>query len=912
MVPARELMLAAEPDAAPRARRFVAEVLADAPEDTVSTAELVVTELVTNAVLHAKAPIVVRIFRTDGGARIEVEDGGRDLPIAPPLNPHSMTGRGLALVTATTAGWGVEPLAGGRKTIWAEVSAGPPGAGLPELDLTHLERPGLHPTDEPVFTVRLGSVPTDLLLAAKGHVDNVLREFHLVTSGAATVENQPPPELATLIETMAQDFAVARNEIKRQAVAAAGRGDLETELVLTLPVSAAAAGERYLAALDKVDAYARSAALLTLESAPAHRVFRQWYVQGLVDRLRALAAGGSLPVVPSFPQALAAEVERLSSMRDVSDRLSRLQQVTGELSQARTVSDTASALAGSAARHLDALSARVYLLQGDALAPVTPASLDEPWAGGDDPIPLTADRPAAEVARSRKPLAVRGRAALAGRYPDAAETFPDDVALHSAPLIVGAECIGVLTLTFPIVGMDEQSHTDIVTTLADTVAQALERAISTERAAEANAKLAAANERLAFIADASIVLSGTLDYEGTLDAIPKLMIPRFADWCSLQLMDEGALRLVAITHVDPERTKLGHEIMRRYPVRPNTDVGAGRVLRTGRPELLDPVTPEMIEAAAVESGHGALLRGLGAASALVVPLVHQEELTGVLTLVYSEPSRKYVAADVPFAQDIARRVGAALRSASAYRDKAGELADVRRVADAAQRAILAPPPALIGPVALAARYVGAAAEAQVGGDFYEVVPRPGSVRMLIGDVRGKGLSAVRVATIVLGEFRAVAADLANLPAIAGRLDQRLRPHLGEEDFVTALLAEIHDDGTFSVASCGHPPALMLTGDQINEVGTEFSLPLGLGADPVLESGQLRPGDRLLLYTDGAIETRDADRRFLDFIELLRPALDRDHVGVLDAVLTSLRQNAGGSRLNDDLALLIAEYRGQMS
>ena len=912
MASARELVLAAEPDAAPRARRFVADALADAPEDTVSTAELVVTELVTNAVLHAKAPIVVRVSRTESGARIEVEDGGRDLPIAPPLNPHSMTGRGLALVTATTAGWGVEPVTGGRKTVWAEVSAGPPGPGLAELDLSHLERPGAHPVDEPVFTVRLGSVPTDLLLAAKGHVDNVLREFHLVASAglaAGIREHQPPPELAELIETMAEDFAFARTEIKRQAVAAAGRGDTETELVLTLPVSAAAAGERYLAALDKVDAYARSAALLTLESAPAHRVFRKWYVQGLVDRLRALAAGAPLPVVPSFPQALAAEVERLSSMRDVSDRLSRLQQITGELSQARTVSDTASALARSATRHLDALSARVYLLQGDALHPVTPESLDGPSTGGEEPMPLTADRPAAEVARTRKPLAVRGRAALAGRYPDAEHTFPDDVALHCAPLIVGAECIGVLSVTFPIVGMDEQSHSEIVTTLADTVAQTLERAISTARAAQANAKLAAANARLAFIADASIVLSGTLDYDATLEAIPKLMVPRLADWSSLQLMDEGALRLVAITHADPERAKLGREIMRRYPVRPNTDVGAGRVLRTGRPELLNPVTPEMVEAAAVESGHWALLQGLGAASALVVPLLHQEELTGVLTLVYSDPSRTYVPADVPFAQDIARRVGTAVRSAAAYRDTAGELADVRRVADAAQRAILAPPPALIGPVALAARYVGAAAEAQVGGDLYEVVARPGSVRMLIGDVRGKGLSAVRLATIVLGEFRAVAADLADLPAIAERLDHRLRPHLGEEDFVTALLAEIHDDGSFSVASCGHPPALLLTGHQINEVGTHFALPLGLGAAPVSESGQLRRGDRLLLYTDGAIETRDADRKFLDFIELLRPTLDRDHVGVLDGVLTSLRQNAGGARLGDDLALLIAEYRG---
>jgi len=92
--PAPELLLDAEVDAAPRARRFAAEALAGAGANTVRNAQLVVTELVTNAVLHAKGPIVVRISRTGAGARVEVEDSGRDLPIAPPLNSHSMTGRG--------------------------------------------------------------------------------------------------------------------------------------------------------------------------------------------------------------------------------------------------------------------------------------------------------------------------------------------------------------------------------------------------------------------------------------------------------------------------------------------------------------------------------------------------------------------------------------------------------------------------------------------------------------------------------------------------------------------------------------------------------------------------------------------------------------------------------------------------
>src|SRR5436305_4202844 len=158
------------------------------------------------------------------------------------------------------------------------------------------------------------------------------------------------------------------------------------------------------------------------------------------------------------------------------------------------------------------------------------------------------------------------------------------------------------------------------------------------------------------------------------------------------------------------------------------------------------------------------------------------------------------------AEDAARRAALALENARVFREQSGRLASVTRVAEAAQLAILAPPPARIGPVALAARYVSAAAEALVGGDLYEVVARPGAVRLLIGDVRGKGLTAVRAATVVLGEFRAAAADIDDLADAAIQIDRRLRPYLADEDFVTALLAEIRDDGTFFVASCAHPPA----------------------------------------------------------------------------------------------------------
>jgi serine phosphatase RsbU (regulator of sigma subunit) len=180
------------------------------------------------------------------------------------------------------------------------------------------------------------------------------------------------------------------------------------------------------------------------------------------------------------------------------------------------------------------------------------------------------------------------------------------------------------------------------------------------------------------------------------------------------------------------------------------------------------------------------------------------------------------------------------------------------------------------------------------------------VRLLIGDVRGKGLEAVRNATIVLGEFRAAAEDLDDLVDVAVQLDRRLSGHLDLEDFVTGLVAEIHEDGTFSVVSCGHPPALLISPTAVTPIEAPYALPLGLGTEPAVVSGRMAPGERLLLYTDGLIEARNAGRAFADVEALVAPLQVQEDLGKgLDEVLASVEEWTG-SALGDDLALLVVE------
>lgn len=904
-----ELVLTHEPDAVPRARRFLVDALAQ-HADLHDDAELIVAELVTNAVLHGAPPVALRVRATSGGVRIEVEDSGRQLPVRIEATGDAMTGRGLALVSQLSSAWGVEPTATGGKVVWAEVSADSDDRTttfVEDVDVDALLAAWADGEEEDVYTIELGAVPTALLLEAKAHIDNIVREFTLVGTGAAAGDEDLPAPVAHLVQTVVHDFADARAQIKRQALESAAGGNPETSVRLRLPASAASAGERYLEALDEADRFARDARLLTLETPPVHQVFRRWYVEALVAQLRSVAAGEPAPAFETFLARLAREVDELSPLREAAGRLALLQRITAELVSAPTTQDVVDIVCDRAHNVLGALSARIYLLGEDGMLRSAATSTGDPaLAASYEEFPVDADLPGGVALRSGAQVVFRSVAELLERFPQLADVYDhrDDRTLLVAPLVVDRHELGVLSLTFRgQAAVDEQTQRTFLAALADLTAQALERVAAAATAAQAN-------ERLAFLADASVVLSSSLDYRTVLESVAALVVPRLADWCAIQLVGDDKFETVALAHVDKRKVAWAREMSQRYPDSLDSPTGAAYVVRTGRSEVYPEIPPDLVAASAVDDEHRRLLEELGLSSALVVPLVGRSGVIGALTLIYAESGRRYDEADVSFAEDLARRAALAVETAHAFREQSGRLATVLRVAEAAQHAILATPPAQIGSIALTARYVSAAAEALVGGDLYEVIDVPGAVRVLIGDVRGKGLEAVRLATVVLGEFRAVAADAPEFADVPVQIDRRLRRYLGDEDFVTALLAEIRHDGRFCVLSCAHPPAMLASGGVVRELETPAALPLGLGSQPQPVTGRLKPGDRILFYTDGVIEARDSQGRFVDVEPLMSTLTVGPLDQVLDRVLVALQTLVGGSALGDDVALLVAEYRGE--
>lgn len=247
----------------------------------------------------------------------------------------------------------------------------------------------------------------------------------------------------------------------------------------------------------------------------------------------------------------------------------------------------------------------------------------------------------------------------------------------------------------------------------------------------------------------------------------------------------------------------------------------------------------------------------------------------------------------------------------------------RHVAAVAQRAVLPRPPSRLGDLHIEARYVPAESEALIGGDLYVVQSTPYGIRVMVGDVRGKGLGAVSAVSADLGAFRYAADESEDLPQLVNRLERALLREGGrrggqqqEEGFTTALIAEFSQDlETVRLVNRGHPPPVLMDaqGRATLLEASEEAPPLGmsdLGAwsSPV-DSFPFPAGSTLLCYTDGITESRDATGRFYDPVARLPLVFVRRARGgrlspgqLLDMLIHDVRRHVGG-RPQDDQAVL---------
>ncbi|MFI6647633.1 PP2C family protein-serine/threonine phosphatase [Streptomyces sp. NPDC050529] len=245
-----------------------------------------------------------------------------------------------------------------------------------------------------------------------------------------------------------------------------------------------------------------------------------------------------------------------------------------------------------------------------------------------------------------------------------------------------------------------------------------------------------------------------------------------------------------------------------------------------------------------------------------------------------------------------------------------DLVDVREVAEAVQDVLVPPLPAQVGPLTLADSYLSATKSARVGGDLCQAVPCEAGLRVMIADVQGKGIEALRTAAVVLHTFREAARGPLGLREIAPRIEEALESLTDGERFVTGVIAEARHDGSVDLLNYGHPAPLIRRADGRLEVAepSEHALPLGLaglcGLDPAGPTAArvvLAPDERILFYTDGLSEARDEQGEFYPVQDRAGgPLAHPGPVRALQELRADVDRHTGGGS-DDDSALLLLQF-----
>lgn len=387
-----------------------------------------------------------------------------------------------------------------------------------------------------------------------------------------------------------------------------------------------------------------------------------------------------------------------------------------------------------------------------------------------------------------------------------------------------------------------------------------------------------AQNRLAIVAAASGVLTATLDVTEALAGMARELVPGLGHWCAVDLIEPTGVRRVAAVHRDPDRTA---DVLAVPPTAGDGATTVPRVLAEGRPRLLADISPAELDLLAGSPERLALIRRFGVTSAIAVPLVARTRVLGVLSLGITDGSRRYTEDDLSLAADIGRRAGLAVDNAQLF-------AREHEVAVALQRSMLPQVPSIPG-LEISAHYFAGSERADVGGDWYDVLPLPDrSVGIAIGDVMGHDL----IAAAAMGQLRSVLRSYAwegHRPAeVLERLD-RLVQGLGMAQLATCVygrLLPVEGGALLRYANAGHlPPVVQHRDGRVEVLDGGKSVLIGAPGDATNRpdgSALLPYGSTVVLYTDGLVEDRQTDidagvARLCDLIATQDPAAGVDEL-----------------------------------
>jgi len=706
------------------------------------------------------------------------------------------------------------------------------------------------------------------------------------------------PDLAVLVERVRPQIRLLQSYFDDQtALVAAGRAAAAAER-LVIGVSLAA---RFRSTADEM--------LADTEEFVRDAKTAQDSRSNLLTLLLVILGGGALvlvglvtAVVPRGAARLLGDLEGERAAADRAEaRTAVLQELTAALAVAPTVSEVAQVVLEQGLVATGASAGSVALIGpgGNSLRTVGLAGYPEEIVSAFGEYPLEASLPAPDCIRDG-PIYLGDAAAVVARYPDL-EQFHRDTgheAVASLPLVVDGRPIGGLTLSYSDARTFGAGDRTFLRAVADLCAQTMERARLYD-----NERRDA--EREHFLAEAGVLLAGSLEARATLAALTRLAVPRLADWCSVSLPARDSIDTVAVAHRDPAKVALVDDLVKRFPAHPSDETGAAAVLRTGLPEFTPLVTDELIDAAVPDQELRSLVKALGLVSVMTVPITARGRTLGVLSLASSESGRHFDEEDLAFAQDVASRAGLAIDNVLLYQR-------TQYIATTLQSSLLPAKLPDIPGVDVAARFRAAGEGVEVGGDFYDLFALPGDSgwAAVLGDVCGKGPEAASLTALARYTVRAEA-DASGPAEVLSRVNQAIINQRGDSRFLTLVSVWMHHGITglhARIARGGHTPSLVVRANGRIESFTPAGTLLGVFPDAAFEEAgfTLAPGDSLVLYSDGVTEARSPSGDFFGtkrLVALLETTRQASASELADCIEFACHE-FGDGRIRDDLAILV--------
>jgi PAS domain S-box-containing protein len=438
--------------------------------------------------------------------------------------------------------------------------------------------------------------------------------------------------------------------------------------------------------------------------------------------------------------------------------------------------------------------------------------------------------------------------------------------------------------------------------VADLVVDVTERYKSALEATETR-------RRLAVIADGSARIGTTLDVEQTARELADVTVPALADLVAVDLLDSVLDEHRPASHSGPAVFR-ALAVKAAYPTEAfqaadppgriadyESDRLATQCVRTGRPILISHADGNDLTRIARDNRAATLLARAGVHSYLAVPLSARGSILGFLGLTRARDARPFDEDDLAIATELASRAAVCIDNARAHQS-------VRNAAETLQRSLLPDHPPQLPGLQVASRYRPAQAAYEVGGDWYDVLPLDGDkTALVVGDVMGSGIEAAAA----MGRLRTATAAYADLDLDPARVLQHLDKITSRlEQYIATCVYAAYDPhrAECHIANAGHlPPALVRSGRRPQLLDLPTGTPLGVGGVPFeTTSLGLAPGDQLVLYTDGLVESRhDPIDERLDALLSLLDTPDSPLEDTCDRLLRDLRH----TDVHDDVALLIA-------